>query len=81
MGFLEEGDILCKTKGGTSEVVPYPLLIDGGATASVMGKRWCAHVGTLATHHLWRGALHIVSTACGRQEEHEVHSMRRQKGT
>ena len=49
MDYAEEGELICNMAGDTWESLPYPVIIDSGAAASVLPERWCGHIKTVPT--------------------------------
>ena len=45
----EEEHLICSTTGRKWESLPFPVIIDSGACASVMPSGWCRHVSTQKT--------------------------------
>ena len=45
----EEEQLVCSMTGQTWESLPFPIIIDSGACASVMPSGWCRHVPTQKT--------------------------------
>ena len=41
--------MVCNMIGERWEDLPFPVIIDSGACASVMPTEWCPHVGTIST--------------------------------
>ena len=45
----EEGQHVCSMTGRQWEPLPFPIVIDSGACASVLPTDWCGHVNLLKT--------------------------------
>ena len=45
----ENEQLVCSMSGQTWESLPFPIIIDSGACASVMPNDWCSHVNLLRT--------------------------------
>lgn len=37
-------NIICSMRGNDLEVLPYPIIVDSGASASTLPKEWCQHL-------------------------------------
>ena len=52
----EEGDhLICTMRGTEWEPMPYPIIIDPGASASTLPRQWCQHVKLLETEECRAG--------------------------
>ena len=47
--YEEEGELICNMAGDVWEPLPYPIIVDSGAAASVIPEKWCSHVHTVST--------------------------------
>ena len=52
----ENDQLVCSMTGQKWESLPFPIVIDSGACASVMPSDWCSHVNILknTTGRSWR---------------------------
>lgn len=50
-----EMELICKMAGDTLESLPYPVIIDSGAAASVLPEKWCSHVQVMSTEASRKG--------------------------
>lgn len=53
--------LLCNMEGDSWERFPYPIIIDSGASASVMPTDWCAHVATKETEDSKNGQRYTAA--------------------
>ena len=47
--------LVCNTTGQKWEALPCPVVVDSGASASVMPADWCPHVPTIAINESEQG--------------------------
>ena len=53
--------LVCDMKGESWESLPYPIVIDSGASASVMPESWCAHSQVHETEASRRGVYYTAA--------------------
>ena len=61
---VEHGDgsrMICNMTGNNWESLPYPIIIDSGAAASVMLAKWCAHINAVETEGSRHGKLYTAA--------------------
>ena len=63
--YTDEGELICNMEGSTWESLPYPVIIDSGAAASVLPERWCDHVETYPMAEP-RNGLHYTAANGGK---------------
>ena len=59
----EEEQMVCSMTGQSWESLPFPVVIDSGACASIMPSGWCKHVPLQKTNRATSSTLHTQSTA------------------
>ena len=72
---------LCNMTGDMWEAMPYPVIIDSGASASVIPEKWCSHVETKETEASRNGEHYTVANGgkCFNRAE-KVITMRSKEG-
>ena len=53
--YNDDGELICNMQGNGWESLPYPIIIDSGAAASVLPEKWCDHVDARETPESKKG--------------------------
>ena len=53
--YNDDGELICNMQSNGLEFLPYPIIIDSGAAASVLPEKWCDHVDARETPESKKG--------------------------